>query len=272
MLIARARQRDAACDSTVGCARERLELWKMVQIEDPSSIEAKLNYDRAQRDLDAARARDERQLARDESLNVDRLNRLREAEQYLRRADFDAAETLVDDVLRASPDNERARSMRAVIELRRQQRSTLIRIVVVAVVAVIVIALLVWLTVIAVRRHRAAAVDDVAVGDTRRATLQVIDGIGRGRSAAVTGDVFRIGATEGVEGTQNNLVLSDSGARISRFHCNVTRKDGQFFVVDTSSNGTTLNSRPLKRGKAKRINSGDTLVVAESSVLTFTVH
>lgn len=272
MLITRARQRDTACDSTAACARERAELWKMVQIEDQTSVEAKLNYDKANRDLDAARARDERQLAKDETQNQDRLNRLREAEQYMRRADFDAAETLVDDVLRVAPENERARSMRSVIELRREQRGTLIRIVIVAVVCAIVLALLVWITIVAVRRHRAAKDQDVAVGDARRATLQVVDGVGRGRSASLVGDVFRIGATEGDEGTRNDLVLSDADARISRFHCNVTRRDGRFFLIDTSSNGTTLNSRTVRRGEPKRLNSGDTLVLAESAMLTFTVH
>ena len=272
LLLDKAHERDTACDSTVACAKERLELWQMVQIEDPASVEGRLGYARAQRDFDAAKARDDKQQARDESLNTDRLNRLREAEAYIRRADLEAASTIVDDILAARPDDERAKSMRAIIELRKDQRRTLIRIIVIAVVALILIVILVVLAVVAVRKHKAAGQQVAAENAAKRATLQVVDGVGRGRSASLTGDVFRIGAAEGDDSTRNDLVLSDADARISRFHCNVTKQGGKFFVIDTSSNGTVLNGSLLRRGEPKRLGSGDTLVLAESAVLTLTVH
>ena len=269
---AKAHARDASCDSTVACAKDRMDLWQMVQISDPSSVEGRIYFERAQRDLAAAQTRDDRQAARDEAQNTDLRNQLRDADRLLRSGDYDAAESIVDEVLRVRADNEQARSIRQVVEVKREQRRTLIRVVVIVAVSLIVIALLVWLAIIAVRKHRAASQADAAVADTRRATLQVVDGVGRGRSATLSGDVFHIGATAGDEGTRNDMVLSDADARISRFHCNVMKKDGRFFLIDTSSNGTTLNGTSVPRGERRRIKSGDPMVLAESGAITLTVH
>jgi len=50
--------------------------------------------------------------------------------------------------------------------------------------------------------------------------------------------------------------------RLSREHTIITLRDGRAWVADQGTNGTWLNSQPLKRGKAELLASGDQLDLA----------
>ena len=72
--------------------------------------------------------------------------------------------------------------------------------------------------------------------------LEIIDGIGRGKMYTIDGPIFRIGsAVSDRPEEKNDLILSDAGAFISRYHCAIVRKDGQFFLIDSSLNGTYMD-------------------------------
>ena len=67
----------------------------------------------------------------------------------------------------------------------------------------------------------------------------------------------------------NDLVLSDADAQISRLHCTLIKRGGEFYLVDASQNGTTLNGRRLARGQHERLADGDEFVLAESARIKF---
>jgi hypothetical protein len=272
LLVARARESDARKDTSAAAAEERVELWKEVQIMDSTNYEARRNYDEAKDDLTRARENEEKRATLDEKKEDDIRNRLNDARGLFERGKFIDAQSILRGVLAVRPDDPTAISLQANVVSGIERHSQIVRLIVIGVVALVVVVGLVWLTVIAVRRHRAAKQQEVVVAGSRKATLQVVDGVGRGRSAAIAGDVFRIGATAGDDGTRNDLVLSDTDARISRFHCNVTRRDGKFFLIDTSTHGTMLNGTAVRRGEPKRLASGDTMVLAESTAIMFMVH
>ena len=102
--------------------------------------------------------------------------------------------------------------------------------------------------------------------------MQVIDGVGRGRFVSIAGPVFRIGAV-GAETPEekNDLVISDADRRVSRHHCTIVKRDGHYYLIDASRNGTWLNGEALPRGEQRRLEDGDELVVADAARLKFLV-
>jgi pSer/pThr/pTyr-binding forkhead associated (FHA) protein len=103
-----------------------------------------------------------------------------------------------------------------------------------------------------------------------RAIVKVIDGVGRGRLAPVEKEVFRIGAADGERPDEkNDLVISDSAALVSRYHCTILRKGRDYFLLDSSLNGTRLNDQPLQRGEHQPLDDGDEIVLAGASRLKF---
>ena len=52
-------------------------------------------------------------------------------------------------------------------------------------------------------------------------------------------------------------------AYVSNRHASITLKDNLYMLMDESTNGTTLNNRPLTREKEYRIEVGDRIVFAD---------
>ena len=106
----------------------------------------------------------------------------------------------------------------------------------------------------------------------RAAVLQVVDGIGRGKLVTLEKEkqIFKIGAATGAqESERNDLVISDSGSLVSRYHCTLIKKDGDYYLVDASMNGTLLNGEPVDRGDHHRLEDGDEITIADVSRLKF---
>ena len=71
-------------------------------------------------------------------------------------------------------------------------------------------------------------------------------------------------------GQKNDIVIRDVDHAISRFHCEVVRKNGQLYLVDlNSSNGTRLNGERLKPGTPELLRKGARIKLAESVELRF---
>lgn len=269
-LLKQAREKALTRDTTAQGAEERAELWKMVLIIDGSDTEARMGFDQAQKDIDAAHARDAAtQKSREDAVAAKR-DKLRQAETALDAGDLKTADTQVDDVLSTSPDDPRALSLKAAIADRRKSAATRKRLFIIGAIvlaAAIAGGMLVLQLLRAKRDHDKEA---RAAAAARKAILKVVDGVGRGKLVALDKDVFRIGAAMGTKPEeQNDLVLSDSESAISRYHCSIIRKDGGFCLVDSSLNGTSLNDQRLERGEDHNLEDGDEFVLAEVTRIKF---
>ncbi len=64
--------------------------------------------------------------------------------------------------------------------------------------------------------------------------------------------------------SENDVVLP--GANISRQHCLITREEGEFFLIDNSSNGTRLNDRLVGCGNRLPLRNGDNIGLGDFQV------
>jgi hypothetical protein len=278
-LLARARRAAGGSEPTTASAQERMELWKMILIIDPADTEARLGYEQAQRDLDAARAQEtakrqeaDAELKTQAAQAADRREKLALAERALYARDLNSAEEIVTGVLAQSPDDPRALSLRDAIrqanDARRLTRRLLIAAGALAGLAVVVLLLV-------KRLFGKKGGDGSSAGSgapAAKALVKVVDGVGRGRLMPVEKEIFRIGAADGERPEdKNDLVVSDSGMLISRYHCTILRKGKHYFLLDSSLNGTRLNDEPLARGEHHRLEDGDEFVVADAARLKFLV-
>jgi len=103
---------------------------------------------------------------------------------------------------------------------------------------------------------------------SKHPVLEVLQGLDQGRKYPLDRDVVRIGAVVQDGGQKNDIVVRDVEHLVSRFHCELIRRDGRLLLKDmNSSNGTKVNgeavlpgrSIPLKRGA--RIDLGGTVVL-----------
>jgi hypothetical protein len=265
-----AREKSLTRDTTAQGAEERAELWKMVLIIDGSDTEARMGFDQAQKDIDAAHARDAAvQKTREDAVAAKR-DKLRQAETALDAGDLKAADTQVDDVLSTSPDDPRALSLKATIADKRKSAETRKKMLILGAIILAVAVAGGLLLMQLIRAKREHDKESRAAAAARKAILKVVDGIGRGKLIALDKDVFRIGAAMGTKPEeQNDLVLSDSDSAISRYHCSIIKKDGGFWLVDSSLNGTSLNEQKLDRGEDHNLEDGDEFVLADVTRIKF---
>ena len=271
-LAGQARDASAQPLTTAG-ATARMDLWKMVLIIDPEDTEATLEYNRALTDLQTARTQEEAQKQRQDTeartqaqQAADRREKLALAERALYARDLNSAEQIVAGVLAQSPDDPRASSMAAAIRQAQDARRFTRRMLIAAgALGVFGAGILVLL-----RKLGGKPGAEKAGAGGPKAIVKVIDGVGRGRLAPIETEVFRIGAADGERPDEkNDLVISDSAALVSRYHCTILRKGRDYFLLDSSLNGTRLNDEPLQRGEHQPLDDGDEIVLAGASRLKF---
>ena len=61
----------------------------------------------------------------------------------------------------------------------------------------------------------------------------------------------------------NRLVLADPGKYLSRSHASVSLRDGCFYLLDTGSNPSIVNGRPLGAGTESALADGDRIVIGD---------
>lgn len=89
-------------------------------------------------------------------------------------------------------------------------------------------------------------------------TLQLVDGIGRGRIYANLETPFTIGREE-----ENAIQLNDE--RVSRFHAKLQEEDGRIILTDLeSTNGTRVNGHPVQM---RILQPGDQLGIGRSLLI-----
>lgn len=265
-LLPLARERELNRVVTVQDAQERLELWKMILLIDPNHLEGRTGFQQARGDLDQASAAEAATEAEASQAEQGKAEQLRRAENALYDGDLEQAEDLIDRVLAADPSDARALSLRHSVTAAERVRAARSKTLIVGLlllffgVVAAVVVLLWW-------RRRVAA----AEGDTGpRALVRVVDGVGRGVLKPIEGDIFRIGAAESAdESRQNHLIVSDEDHLVSRYHCEIIRRDGDYVLLDSSRNGTVVNGKPVQVGGQVRLRDGDDMVVAGVSKIRF---
>lgn len=64
-------------------------------------------------------------------------------------------------------------------------------------------------------------------------------------------------------GPDNDLTLDDPGKYISRVHARIELRGEQFYLIDTGSNPSLVNERPLGNGRERLLEEGDRLVIGD---------
>ena len=266
-----ARARELQRDTSAQNAQDRLTAWSLVRAIDPADPEASAGHERARQDLELARRREQaaKVQAADSAQRAALRTQLRSAEASANAGDLKTAEARVGEALAANPDDPQARSMQAQLTARRRaEEAKKFYLMLGTGVAVFSggVGYMAWR---AFRDARQRAKDEQ---DARHANVQVIDGVSRGRFVPITGAVFRVGAVGSeVPEERNDLVLSDADHRVSRHHCTIVKRDGRYYLIDASRNGTWLNGEQLPRGEQRRLEDGDELVIADAARLKFLV-
>lgn len=270
--ITQALQADAKDDTSVAHIRERLARWSQVLINDGSNAAAQANYQLARDDLAAANAR---ALAAGQAGQNTRdviASRLNQAELDIRSSNWTTAEQHLRFVLEQDSTNLRAQSLMTELEKGRRmddlKRQAMYIIPVLVILAALLVVVVRWGA--KYREDRQRRADELAA--KRAAVLQIVDGVGRGKLVTIDKEkpYFKIGAAQGDSETEkNDLVVSDSAMQVSRFHCTLVRRDGDYYLVDSSMNGTAVNGDVLKRGEHFRLDDGDEITLADVSRLKF---
>ncbi|MGE0439495.1 MAG: FHA domain-containing protein [Gemmatimonadales bacterium] len=270
--IAQALQADAAPDTAIAHLRERIARWRQVLLIDNNNTVALNALNAAQDELKAANDRAFQagnQTQTQRQLLADRLN---QAEQDIRSSNFTTAIQHIRVVLDQDSSNIRAKSLlveaekgRRLDDLKRQAMYVIPVLLVLAGMLVLVVRFGARY-----REQRQRRIDEIAA--KRSAVLQIVDGVGRGKLVTIDKErpIFKIGAAQVDQETErNDLIVSDSSAAVSRFHCTLIRKDGEYYLVDSSLNGTAVNGERLKRGDHFLLEDGDEITLADVSRLKF---
>lgn len=100
--------------------------------------------------------------------------------------------------------------------------------------------------------------------------LEITSGLDTGKIYPIEKDQTRIGAVPQDGGQKNDIVVRDVEHAISRFHCELIKRNGQIYLQDlNSSNGTRLNGERLKPGSPELLRKGSRIKLAETVEMRF---
>jgi len=164
-------------------------------------------------------------------------------------AQLAAALRALDDALKVDPTNAELSNWKQKIESRLSTERFLWWLKVAALVAAIACVIVIGLYLLR----------------KRRGLLEFVDGDRIGEVFQLDKPAIRIGALS----NGNDLVVTDSKGKISRYHCEIVREGRRYFIKDASTNGTWLNEECLEFGKLKVLRKGDRLSLAHEATLIF---
>jgi pSer/pThr/pTyr-binding forkhead associated (FHA) protein len=100
--------------------------------------------------------------------------------------------------------------------------------------------------------------------------LEITHGLDQGQVYPIEKDVIRIGAVAQDGGQRNEIIIRDIEHAVSRFHCEIVKRDGQLYVSDlNSSNGTSVNGTSIKPGNPEPLRKGSRILLANTVELRF---
>ena len=262
-------QVDLTAPATVEGARDRTDCWKRLQLEGMGDALVDAKYQAAVADFDQATRRDSTRKASDSSAAAVNA-RMLAAQRAIQARNLDDAESAVNDVLTIQPNNQRALVLNDRIVALKRARDLKVTLFAVGAAVLVIGAGLGLLAKKLGKKHTEKSAQQKVAAAERKAMLKIVDGVGRGKTYTIEAPLFRIGAASSDKPDEkNDLVLSDSAAAISRYHCSIIRRDGRFYLIDSSLNGTRVNDEPLDRGEHHALRDGDEVTVASVSRLKF---
>jgi FHA domain-containing protein len=270
-MMAEGRRLDAVVPQTLETAKYRLNYWEGLKLSGVMNSEVLQRNGKALEDVTAFQRADS--IARANDASAKAVNaKMEQATRALQVKDLSAAEASVNEVLAADPTNQRAQLIREQI-VRAQRANQFIKTLLILAAAAIAIAVVIAVLAKKVFKREPkpdAPASAAAAGSGRKVLIKVVDGIGRGKLLAVQGDIFRIGAAASDKPEEHNdLIISDGDATVSRYHCSIIRRGKDYYIVDSSLNGTSLNDKPLERGEHRKLRDGDDVTIADVARLKF---
>ena len=241
---------------------KQMELYNQVVQIDPSNAPAVQGYKDAQAKQQAAEANQEQQQAAQVNQQHDAVTKDQQVNSSLVKAQsaflaghLKDAGLALSVAERLAPDNPLVRDLRQRISATNAFRSRLLYLSSGA-------GLIAFIAMIALffRRRR----------QHRYPMLEITAGMDAGEQFPMQKDVVRIGAVAQDGGQKNDIVVRDVDRAISRFHCEIAKKNGQLYLTDLkSSNGTKLGGVPLQPGQPALLRRGDRILLADTVELRF---
>ncbi|HMF54311.1 MAG TPA: FHA domain-containing protein, partial [Edaphobacter sp.] len=236
---------------------QQMEDYSQVVQIDPSNAAAVQGYKEAQAKVEAAQSAQQQQTTNEIHQQQDQQtkeqqtnNALVEAQGNFLAGHLSQAGTALSTAERLSPNNPMVRDLRSRISSAQSLRSRLYWLGGGGGVIGCLSLFSLWL-------HRRR--------QQRFAVLEIVRGLDTGKTFPLDRDMVRIGAVSQDGGQKNDIVIQDVEHAISRFHCQVGRKNGSLYVTDLkSSNGTRLNGETLAPGSATLLRRGNKITLADS--------
>jgi hypothetical protein len=173
----------------------------------------------------------------------------RGAEESYNARDWAEAVRIYGEIVELDPadDVAKARLNRAQIELKSQNQMWWFKLIALVILAVALIALVYyWWT-------------------RKRPSLVIIAGRGEGTRFRLDRDEIVVGALE----SEVDLPVSDAEKRVSRRHCTVHRSGRNYFLTDSSMNGTSVNGVAIPFDEPVQLRRGDQISIAGVVTLRF---
>ena len=241
---------------------DAVSINKQILFLDPGDMPAQQRLDKAQGQIDAANAQREHgaaeQQATSTKLQENSAHRdalVGQTQDALLRGDLDQARDRLNDAQRLGANGPTIDRLQSLIRSRLRDR-LLLRAGLGGggLLALLVLPVFFW-------RRR---------GKTTIAYLIALDGVDKGKRYLLNQEVTHIGGVAMDGGKKNEVLVRDPDRQVSRFHCEVHKRDKSCYLIDLdSSNGTFLHNRPLQPGVAAKLRDGDKFSLARAATFVF---
>lgn len=227
---------------------QQVQLYTQILLLDPNNQVAFNGRQQAQQKIDEARAKQQQEEQQVEQANQSEAEKQAKGESAKQQAetaflngDLKTAQTQIavaDSLLSQSPEVQQLRSrIDAAVQARERMRYLGAGAGAVALLGIVVLLI----------RSRGK----------KEAFIEVVDGLDKGKRYTLDQDVVHIGAVAEDGGNKNEIVVRDAERMISRFHCEIHKHKGKYFLIDCgSANGTSVDEEPARKGKPVPLRSG----------------
>lgn len=235
--------------------QQQMQLYSQVVQLDPSNAPAVQGYKDAQAKVQGAQAaqqqaaqqtvnQQQNQQSKDEQVNAS----LAKSQNAFLNGRMSEASSSLAVAERLAPDNPLVRELRQRISGASSLHSRLFYLGSAAGALSLLALIAVW-----IRRKR----------QQRFPILEITNGLDEGEQYPIDKDLVRIGAVAQDGGQKNDIVVRDVERLISRFHCQIDKKNGLLYLTDLgSSNGTTLEGKTLTPNQPMLLRKGNRINLA----------
>ncbi len=242
--------------------QQQMGLYSQVVAIDPTNAAAVQGFKDAQARVQAEQQSEQKQAAAQTNQQQSEVTRSQQSANSLRNAESSFLGGHLSDASRAltvaerlTPENPLVRDLRNRINSASMLRSRLYMLGGGAGLLGLAGLIGFWL-----RRRR----------QSRHPVLEVTRGLDSGHRYPIDQDKIAIGAVAQDAGKKNDIVVRDVEHAISRFHCEIERRNGQLYLTDLrSSNGTSIDGKMLEPNAPALLRKGAKIDLGGSVELEF---